>query len=68
MMMEETSKDELKLVLYLFKKYKIPRTDGWTVEFFIGFYDLVEEDMLRFIKEVRNSGKVLGEPLTLLFF
>jgi hypothetical protein len=34
--------------------------DNWTMELFIGFYDLVEEDLIRIIEKVRVSGKVLG--------
>jgi hypothetical protein len=33
--------EELKMVLSLFKKDKSPGPDGWTVEFFIHFFDLV---------------------------
>eukprot|EP01018_Ginkgo_biloba_P022601 Gb_35090 [translate_table: standard] len=58
MLMEEVSKDELQIVLTSFKKDKSLGPDGWTIEFYSGFYDLLEEDLLRVIEEVKNSGKV----------
>jgi hypothetical protein len=30
------------------------------VEIFIGFYDLLEDDLIRVIEEVKSSSKVLG--------
>eukprot|EP01018_Ginkgo_biloba_P020280 Gb_31029 [translate_table: standard] len=46
-MMEEVSKDELKEVLDSFQKDKRPRLDGWLVEFFLGFLEVIEEELLR---------------------
>jgi len=37
--------EELKSVLFHFKKEKGPGPDGWTVEFFTSFFDLVGEDL-----------------------
>lgn len=45
MMMEEISNEQLKFVLGSFKKDKSIGLDGWTVEFFHGFYDLMEKDL-----------------------
>jgi hypothetical protein len=47
----------LRIVLAFFKKDKIPGLDGWTVEFFICFYELLEEYLLGAI-EVKSIGKV----------
>jgi hypothetical protein len=46
-MLEEVSKEELKFVLASFKNEKIPMLDGCPIELFIGFYELLEEDLLR---------------------
>jgi hypothetical protein len=56
----EVTKEELKAILYTFKKAKSPRPNGWTVEFYLGFYDLLEVELLRVIEESRLYRKVLG--------
>jgi hypothetical protein len=33
-------------------------SDDWTVEFYIDFYDLLEEEILKVVEESRISGKV----------
>jgi len=40
-------------------KDKIPRPNGWTMEFFLSFYDMIEDELFRIIEESRNFGKVL---------
>jgi hypothetical protein len=52
--------EELKTVLSLFKKDKIPGHDGWTVEFFTYFFDLVGEDLLDMVEESRLRGSIAG--------
>eukprot|EP01018_Ginkgo_biloba_P034237 Gb_24170 [translate_table: standard] len=59
-MMEEFSKDELKEVLDSFQKDKSPGPDGWPVEFFLGFLEVIEKELLRVIEESRVSGKMLA--------
>jgi len=44
---------ELKMVLSFFKHDKSPRPDGWTIELFIHYFDLVKEDLLEMVEEVR---------------
>jgi hypothetical protein len=56
----QVTKNELKFVLGSFKKAKSPSLNGWTVEFYIGFYEFLEEELLRVIEESRRVGKVLG--------
>jgi hypothetical protein len=51
---------ELKEVLTLFKKDKSPGPDGWTVEFFLHFFDLVGEDLLDMVEESRSRGVIIG--------
>jgi hypothetical protein len=46
--------EELKSVLFHFKKEKSPGPDGWTVEFFTSFFDLVGEDLLALVEESRR--------------
>jgi len=42
----EVTKEEMKVVLASFKKAKILGLDGWTIEFFFGFYDMLEGYLL----------------------
>ena len=54
------SKEELLQVLTSFQKDKMPRLDGWSIEFFIGFYEMIEEDQIRVIEKSRLNGKFLA--------
>jgi hypothetical protein len=49
---------ELKEVLDHFKKERSPGPDGWTVEFFSYFFDLVGTDLLQMVEDTRIKGKV----------
>jgi hypothetical protein len=42
-----------------FQKDKILGLNGWLVEFYMDFFDLIEEDLLRDVEEVIWEGKVL---------
>jgi hypothetical protein len=48
--------EELKEVLHSFQKDKIPGPDGWTIEFFIGLYELIGTNILRVVEESRLKG------------
>jgi len=52
------SEEELLAVMKGFKKDKSPGPDGWTIEFFLHFYDLFKEDLLRTIEATRISGNI----------
>jgi len=51
---------ELKSVLFKIKKAKSPGTDGWTIEFFTFFFDIVGQDLLDMVEETRRLGSVGG--------
>jgi len=51
---------EVMVALSLMQKGKILRPDGFTVEFFLGFYDLLKENLLKVFRESQQSGKMLG--------
>ena len=57
---QEFSEEELNNILHSFQKSKIPGLDGFTLEFFLGFYDLIKEDILKVVIESQQSEKVLG--------
>jgi hypothetical protein len=39
---------------------KSPQPNGITVEFFIGFYNLIKDDLLKLIQESQRAGKIMG--------
>jgi hypothetical protein len=47
----EVTKDELKETIQSFQKDKSPDPEGWTIEFFRGFFDLIGKDLLKVIEE-----------------
>lgn len=50
---------EIKGVLKLFKKYKIPGRDDWAVELFLSFFDLMGFDLCKAMEESRRIERVL---------
>jgi len=60
MLLEEVSKEESNVVLSSFKQDKGPMPNEMLVEFYEGFYDLQEYDLLRVVEEVKRLRKVLG--------
>ena len=56
----EVTEEELEKVAYSCQKGKSPSSDGLTIEFFQGFYDLVKEYLLKTVQESQRVGKVLG--------
>jgi hypothetical protein len=47
-------------VLESFKRDVVHGIDGDPIEFFIGFYELLEEYLIRVIEEVTNKRKIIG--------
>lgn len=47
---------ELEITLKWFKKDKIPGLDGWLIEFYLDFFDIIGNDILQFIEEFRMGG------------
>jgi len=45
---------ELEGTLKWFKKDKSPGPDGWCIEFFLAFYDLIGTDLLKVVEECRT--------------
>jgi hypothetical protein len=55
---KQCTKEEVLEVLRGFKKDKSPSPEGWTMEFFLFFFDLVADDLLEAVEESRLSGAV----------
>jgi hypothetical protein len=54
------NEEELQEALHNFQKDKISGLHGWLDEFFIGLLEILEEDLLRVVKESMVLGKVLA--------
>ena len=52
----EVSEVELKKTLSSFQKDKSPGPDGWPIEFYLGFYELIGSDLLQVVEESRRNG------------
>jgi hypothetical protein len=52
--------EELKEVLSMLKKQKIPGHNGWTIDFFIHLFDLVGEDIFAMVEESWSRGYIAG--------
>lgn len=52
------SLSEVEVVLRAFKKDKSPGPDGWPVEFFLTFFDVVVEELCSVAEQARIEGKV----------
>ena len=55
-LMSPVDEEELKKVLGSFQKDKSPGPDGWTIEFFQGFYEILGLDLLQVVKDTRTTG------------
>lgn len=52
------SKEELLSVMRSFKKDKCPGPDGWAIDIFIHFYDIMKKDILGMVEETRIQGRI----------
>jgi len=59
-LLKPVTTEEIKKVLDLFKRDKSPGLDGWMVEFFSHFFDLVSEDLVQVVEESRKFGNIPG--------
>ena len=60
MMYEVITNSELFDTLLFMNKYKSLCLDGCIVELLLGFFDLMGDDLLRLVEEVRMTDKVIG--------
>lgn len=56
--MAPVSKLEIEDILKGMQKDKIPGLDGWTVEFFQHFFDVLGDDLVAVVEESRVSGTI----------
>jgi hypothetical protein len=55
---EEISEKEIMSTLSAFQKGKIFWTNGLSVEFFLGFYEILKYDLVKVVNESQRRGKV----------
>eukprot|EP00253_Pinus_taeda_P004922 PITA_04922 len=55
-LMEPVTMEELESTLKWFKRDKSPGPDGWTIEFYLAFFDQMGQDLISVIEECRTSG------------
>jgi len=51
---------ELEAILKMFKKEKSSGRDGWSVEMYLHFFEIMGEDLLDLVEETRTSGSING--------
>ena len=56
---KEITEEEVNHILHTFQKGKIAGPYYFTLEFYLGFYDLINKDILEVVKESQKSRKVL---------
>jgi hypothetical protein len=54
------TKEELLEVIKGFKKEKSPGPDGWSVELYLHFFDLMWQDLLDVMEDARTRGRVIS--------
>ena len=57
---EAISKGEILLTLSLFQKSKIQGPNWITVDFYVGFFDLIKANILKVVQESQISSKILA--------
>eukprot|EP00253_Pinus_taeda_P008313 PITA_08313 len=57
-LMNPVTMEELESTLKWFKKDKSPGPDGWTIEFYLAFFEQIGQDLLSVIEECRISGSL----------
>eukprot|EP00253_Pinus_taeda_P022728 PITA_22728 len=52
------SKEEVEAAMKSMGKEKIPGPDGWTIELFLHFFDLIGHDITEVVEESRRKGEI----------
>jgi hypothetical protein len=56
----DINKEELLVMMNSFSKERNLGPNGWTIEFFLSFFDLLGEDLLKIVLELKDKGKMIG--------
>jgi hypothetical protein len=52
--------------MQIFQKHKSPGPDSWSIEFYLGFFELIGKDILKVIEETILNGRI-HSPLNTTF-
>ena len=52
---KEISEEEIRYTLHSFQKEKIPGIDDFTLEFYLVFYDMMKNDILEVVRDIRGN-------------
>lgn len=55
---QKISEEELLGIMKSFKADKCPGPDGWTIEFYIHFFDPFKSDLLKMVEGSRMAGSI----------
>jgi hypothetical protein len=58
LLMSKITEKELLEFLDNFQKDKSPGPDGWTIEFFLGCYEIIGTDLLKMVEDTRISSRI----------
>lgn len=58
LLFSKVTEEELMSIMKSFKKDKSLGLYGWTIDFFIHFYDLFNSDLLEMVEEARIKGNI----------
>lgn len=53
---KEVTLEELEATLKWFKKGKSPEPNGWLIEFYLAFFDIIGGDLLKIVEDSRTRG------------
>lgn len=56
--MSLVTKEEVESVIKSMEKEKSPGLDGWTIEIFLHFFELIREEITEVVEESRKKGEV----------
>ena len=57
---KQISHEEVRFVLSNFPVDKSPRSNGWTTEFFLHFFNLISDEITSVVEESRRIGGIWG--------
>ena len=57
-LMRPVSIQELEDTLKWFQKDKSPGSDGWPIEFYLDFFNIMGQDILNLVEECRTTGRL----------
>lgn len=65
-LVKEVYEHEILAILHSFQKDKSHGPDGWPIEFYLGFFELIGKDLLKVEEEPRKEG-FIHDPLNSTF-